>query len=82
MGFNLIYWTPICGTYFLDGFILEKCGQIWKRAIVRAATAGLGCKGLIHADTDNAPVDESIIQINILTLILNTWNSTTRNLKK
>ena len=30
MGFNLIYWTPICGKYFLVCFILEKCGKIWK----------------------------------------------------
>ena len=30
MGFNLIYWTPICGKNFLDSSILEKCGEIWK----------------------------------------------------
>ena len=59
MGFNLIYWTPICGKNFLDCSILEKCGKIWKNGrfsgrlrpdwghTARAATAGLGSKGLI-----------------------------------
>ena len=59
MGFNLIYWTPICGKNILDCSILEKCGKIWKnnrfsgrlrpdwRHTARAATAGLGSKGLI-----------------------------------
>ena len=57
MGY-LIYWTPICGVYFLHDFILEKCGKIWKKAVfsgrlrpdwgntTRAAMAGLGSKGL------------------------------------
>ena len=30
MGFNLIYWTPICGKYFFDGSFFGKCGKIWK----------------------------------------------------
>ena len=34
MGFNLIYWTPICGKTFLDCSILEKCGKIWKKTAV------------------------------------------------
>ena len=46
MGFNLIYWTYICGKYFLKGPFLEKYGKIWKniekRPFFRAATAGLG----------------------------------------
>ena len=58
MGFNLIYWTPICDKTFLDCSILEKCGKIWKNGrfsgrlrpdwghTARAATAGLGSKGL------------------------------------
>ena len=58
MGFNLIYWTPICGKTFLDCSILEKCGKIWKNGrfsgrlqpdwgnTVWAAMAGLGSKGL------------------------------------
>ena len=58
MGFYLIYWTPICGKYFLNGSFLEKCGKIWKNGhfsgqvrpdwgnTARAATAGLGSKGL------------------------------------
>ena len=57
IGFNLIYWTPICGKNFLDCSILEKCGEIWKNGrfsgrlrpdwghTARAATAGLGSKG-------------------------------------
>ena len=27
MGFNLIYWTYICGKYFLNGSFLEKYGK-------------------------------------------------------
>ena len=58
MGFNLIYWTPICGNYFLDCSILGKCGKIWKNCrfsgrlrpdwgnTARAVTAGLGPIGL------------------------------------
>ena len=43
MGFNSIYWTYICGKYFLNGSFLEKCGKIWiKRPFFRAATAELG----------------------------------------
>ena len=26
----MIYWTPISGSYFLKGCILEKCGNFWK----------------------------------------------------
>ena len=55
MGFNLIYWTTICGKTFLDCSILEKCGNGrfsgWLRPdwghTARAATAGLGSKVLI-----------------------------------
>ena len=58
IGFNLIYWSPICGKYFLDCSFLEKCGKIWKNGrfsgrlrpdwgnTARAATVGLGSKGL------------------------------------
>ena len=54
----MIYWTPICGKYFLDCSILKKCGKIWKNGryserlqpdwgnTAWAATAGLGSKGL------------------------------------
>ena len=30
MGFNLIYWNPMSGSYFLYGSILEKCGNFRK----------------------------------------------------
>ena len=58
MGFNLTYWTYICGKYFLNGSFLEKCGKIWKNGrfsgrlqpdwgnTARADTAELGSKGL------------------------------------
>ena len=61
MGFNLIYWTPICGKNLklLECSILEKCGKIWKNGrfsgrpdgghTARAATAGLGSKGDVIA---------------------------------
>ena len=59
MGFILIFWTYICGKYFLNGSFLEKCGKIWKNSrfsgrlrpdwgnTARPDTAGLGSKGLI-----------------------------------
>ena len=58
VGFNLIYWTPISGSYFINGSILEKCGnfrkngrfsrQIWPDwgNTTRADMAGLGSIGL------------------------------------
>ena len=58
MGFNLIYWNPICGQYFLVGTFLEKCGKMWKNGrfsgrlrpdwgnTTRAAMAGLRSIGL------------------------------------
>ena len=30
VGFNLIYWTHMSGSYFLYGSILENCGKLWK----------------------------------------------------
>ena len=30
MGFNLIYWNPMSGSYFLYGSILEKYGNFRK----------------------------------------------------
>ena len=58
MGFKMIYWTPISGSYFLKGSILEKCGNLWKNghfsgriwpnwgSTARADMAGLGSIGL------------------------------------
>ena len=58
MDFKMIYWTPIRGSYFLKGSILEKCGQFWKNGrfsgriwpdwgnTTRADMAGLGSIGL------------------------------------
>ena len=58
MGFKMIYWTPISGSYFLKGCILEKCGNFWKNGCfsgriwpdwgntARADMAGLGFIGL------------------------------------
>ena len=43
MGFNLIYWTSICGEYFVHCSILEKCRKnMEKQLFFLAATAGLG----------------------------------------
>ena len=70
MGFNLIYWTYICGLYFLNGSFLEKCGKIWKNGrfsgrlrpdwgnTARADTAGLGSKGLTYLCHISAPQSE------------------------
>ena len=58
MGFKMIYWTSISGSYFLKGCILEKCGNFRKNGrfsgriwpdwgnTARADMAGLGSIGL------------------------------------
>ena len=58
MGFKMIYWTPMCGSYFLYGSILEKnwkiskkgrfSGRIWPDwgNTTLADMAGLGSIGL------------------------------------
>ena len=50
----MIYWTPMSGSWFLQGSILEKCGKFWKNGrfsgriwpdwgnTTRADMAGLG----------------------------------------
>ena len=48
MGFNLMYYFPMCGLYFFMGSNLEKKWKILeKRPFFRADTAGLGkyCTG-------------------------------------
>ena len=48
MGFKMIYWTPISGSYFLKGSILEKSGIFLKKLLFfQADMAGLGkyCTG-------------------------------------
>ena len=59
MGFNLTFWTPMSGSYFLEGSILEKYGSLWKNGpfsgriwpdwgnTAWADMAGLGSIGLI-----------------------------------
>ena len=54
MGFIIINWTPMSGSYFMYGSILEKCGKFWKNGrfsgriwpdwgnTTRADMAGLG----------------------------------------
>ena len=43
MSLNLIYWIPICGSYFLKGSILEKMWKNMEKLLFfRTATAGLG----------------------------------------
>ena len=44
MGFNLIYWNPMSGSYFLYGSILEKCGNFRKNG---------GFSGRIWPDVGN-----------------------------
>ena len=58
MGFNLMYYFPMCGLYFFMGSNLEKCGKFWKNGrfsgrirpdwgnTARADMAGLGSIGL------------------------------------
>ena len=61
----MIYWTPISGSYFLKGRILEKCVNFWKSVrfsgrirpdwenTARADMAGLGSIGLIGYTWDS-----------------------------
>ena len=61
MGFNLINWTSMSGSYFLYGSILEKCGIFLKNGrfygriwpdwgnTTWADMAGLGSIGLMYA---------------------------------
>ena len=56
----MIYWTPISGSYFLKGSILEKCGKFWKNGrfsgriwpdwgnTTRTDMAGVGSIGLYN----------------------------------
>ena len=58
MGFNLMYYFPMCGLYFFLGSNLEKFGKFWKYGrfsgrirpdwgnTARADMAGLGSIGL------------------------------------
>ena len=58
MGFDLIYWNPICSQYFFDGSILENCWKFWENGrfsgriwldwgyTAWADMAGLGSLGL------------------------------------
>ena len=60
MGFNLIYCTPMSGSYLMYGSILEKCGNFWKNGrfsgriwldwgnTTRVDMAGLGSIGLTN----------------------------------
>ena len=60
MSFNLIYGNPMSGSYFLNGFILEKCGIVLKNGrfsgriwpdwgnTAWADMAGLGSIGLTN----------------------------------
>ena len=48
MGFKMIYWNPMSGSYFLYGSILEKCDFFFEKPpFFRADIAGLGkyCTG-------------------------------------
>ena len=42
MGFNLIYWTPMGGCYFLLGSNLEKYGKFWKTAVFPGGYGRIG----------------------------------------
>ena len=47
MGFKMIYWTPMSGSYFLWGSILEKFGFFFKMAgLGKYHTGGYGRIGV------------------------------------
>ena len=66
MGFNLIYWNSMSGSYFLYGSILEKCGNFRKNGrfsrgiwpdwgnTTWADMAGLGSIGLKGPNTQHS----------------------------
>ena len=76
-GFNLIYWTPVCGKYFFAGSNLEKCRKFWKNGrfsgriwpdrgnTAWADMAGLGSKGHIPG----APLYENLYPPLIVTIV-------------
>ena len=74
MGFKMIYWTPISGSYFQKWSILEKCGNFWKNGrfsgriwpdwgnTAWADMAGLGSIGLI-SNTSTPCVNSLLVLI-------------------
>ena len=42
MGFNLIYWTPMGGSYFLGGSNLEKYGKLWENGVFSSRFGRIG----------------------------------------
>ena len=42
MCFKMIYWTPISGSYFLKGSILEKCGIFLKNCVFPGGYGRIG----------------------------------------
>ena len=42
MGFKMIYWTSMSGSYFLYGSILEKCGNFGKTAVFPGGYGRIG----------------------------------------
>ena len=42
MGFNLIYCTPMTGSYLMYGSILAKCGKFWKNAVFPGGYGRIG----------------------------------------
>ena len=94
MGFNLIYWNPMTGSYFLYGTILEKCGNFRKNGrfsgriwpdwgnTTWADMAGLGSIGLIIC---NHILDDSFGSIYFglaLTTTSDVLKGTTKNFVK
>ena len=63
MGFNLMYWIPMGGSYFFGGSNFEKYGKFWKNGrfsgriwpdwgnTTRADLAGLGSIGIKPSDS-------------------------------
>ena len=75
MGFNLIYWTPMGGSYFFGGSNLEKYGIFLKNGrlwpdwgnTTRADSAGLGSIGLntLQWELDKATCSNNIKDMSI-----------------
>ena len=52
MGFKMIYWTPMSGSYILQGSILEKCGKFRKIfGLTKYHTGGYGRIGVYRVNS-------------------------------
>ena len=89
MVFNLIYWTPMSGSYFCIGSNLEKCGKFWENGrfsgrirpdwgnTAWADMAGLGSIGLKESEQWQLCKINLTLMNNICKCLSHIFNKTT-----